>query len=97
MNNPWIQALTRYNNGKTCWCIPRKGSEDHDELLRGIRERNPAASHKKRKPASRRSRRRWSKKHDTAVERIEAAYKAPEGKGSRRRLQRAISAVEKLV
>jgi hypothetical protein len=99
MNNPWIKALKKYNKGKPCWCIPRKGSEDHDELLRGMRERNPAASHKKRKPAPRRSRKplRWSKKHDSAVERLEAAYKAPEGKGSQRRLQRALSAMEKLV
>ena len=107
MKNPCIQALKRYNKGKPCWCIPRKGSEDHNELLRGMRERNPAASHKKRKPAPRKRDRgpagrshkplRWSKKHDTAVERLEAAYKAPEGKGSRRRLQRAISAMEKLV
>ena len=99
MNNPWIKALEHYNKGKPCWCIPRKGSEDHDELLRGMRERNPAASHKKRKPAPRRSRKplRWSKKHDSAVGRLEAAYKASEGNGSRRRLQRALSAMEKLV
>ena len=34
MSKTWIQALKTYNQGKPCWCIPRKGSAGYDEVRR---------------------------------------------------------------
>ena len=33
MARTWLQALTTYNQGKPCWCIPRKGSAGYREVL----------------------------------------------------------------
>lgn len=32
--NAYILALKEFNKGKTMWCIPKKGSEDHKEVTR---------------------------------------------------------------
>ena len=29
----WVDALKKYNEGKTTWCIPRKGTPEHTEVL----------------------------------------------------------------
>jgi hypothetical protein len=29
----WVQALKEWNSGKDKWCIPRKGSREHAEVL----------------------------------------------------------------
>jgi hypothetical protein len=29
----WIEALKKFNVGKGEWCIPRKGSREHKEVL----------------------------------------------------------------
>ncbi len=29
----WIEALKKFNTGKGEWCIPRKGSREHKEVL----------------------------------------------------------------
>ena len=29
----WIEALKKFNAGKGEWCIPRKGSREHKEVL----------------------------------------------------------------
>ena len=32
--NAYILALKEFNKGKSMWCIPKKGSEDHKEVTR---------------------------------------------------------------
>jgi translation initiation factor 2 gamma subunit (eIF-2gamma) len=34
MPNNWVQALKVFNEGKTEWCIPRKGSKEYDDIKR---------------------------------------------------------------
>ena len=29
----WVEALKKFNDGKGAWCIPRKGSREHKEVL----------------------------------------------------------------
>jgi hypothetical protein len=29
----WIEVLKKFNDGKGEWCIPRKGSREHKEVL----------------------------------------------------------------
>ena len=31
--NKWITALKQWNKGKSKWCVPRKGSTSHKEVL----------------------------------------------------------------
>ena len=31
--NKWIVALKRWNEGKDKWCVPRKGSSGHKEVM----------------------------------------------------------------
>lgn len=31
-NNTWIQALREFNKNKDNWCIPRKGTKDHNQV-----------------------------------------------------------------
>lgn len=39
----WVAALKKYNAGKDCWCIPKKGSAGHREVVRLMkREAAPA-------------------------------------------------------
>ena len=37
----WIVALKKFNKGKDCWCIPKKGSSGHQEVLRLMK--NPSS------------------------------------------------------
>ena len=37
----WIVALKKFNKGKDCWCIPKKGSSGYQEVLRLMK--NPSA------------------------------------------------------
>jgi hypothetical protein len=34
MPNNWVQALKVFNEGKSEWCIPRKGSKEYDDIKR---------------------------------------------------------------
>ena len=29
----WIEALKKFNTGKGEWCVPRKGTREHKEVL----------------------------------------------------------------
>ena len=29
----WIQALKKWNSTNTCWCVPRKGTEQYNEVM----------------------------------------------------------------
>jgi hypothetical protein len=29
----WIEALKIYNQSKNMWCIPKKGTEDYNEVI----------------------------------------------------------------
>lgn len=31
--NKWIVALKKWNEGKSKWCVPRKGSSGHKEVM----------------------------------------------------------------
>lgn len=33
VRNPWINALKAYNEDKAVWIIPKKGSDEYDEVL----------------------------------------------------------------
>lgn len=33
MPSAWIDALKKYNEGKGTWCLPKKGSEEHAEVM----------------------------------------------------------------
>ena len=33
-NNVWIQALQEYNKGKNKWCVVRKGTPEHAEVMK---------------------------------------------------------------
>jgi hypothetical protein len=43
----WIQALKAFNQGKTEFCIPKKGSKEYDQV-RGIMKGEPPAGGKKK-------------------------------------------------
>lgn len=34
MPNMWIQALTEYNSKHKHWCVPKKGSKEHQQVMR---------------------------------------------------------------
>jgi len=38
MVNTWITGLKQYNSGKDKWCIPRKGSDDYNKIMGGIKQ-----------------------------------------------------------
>ena len=31
--NKWVSALKKWNEGKSKWCVPRKGSASHKEVM----------------------------------------------------------------
>ena len=31
--NKWVTALKKWNQGKSKWCVPRKGSTSHKEVM----------------------------------------------------------------
>ena len=37
MVNTWITALKQYNVGKDKWCIPKKGSDDYNKIMGGVK------------------------------------------------------------
>ena len=34
MPNPYMDALKKFNEGKTGWCVPRKGTADYQKVMR---------------------------------------------------------------
>ena len=34
MSNVWIQALQEYNKGKNKWCVVKKGTPEHAEVMK---------------------------------------------------------------
>ena len=34
----WIQALKKWNSTNTCWCVPRKGTEQYNEVMALMKE-----------------------------------------------------------
>jgi hypothetical protein len=42
-----MQALKIWNQGKEMWCIPKKGTEEYDEVI-AIMENNPQPRPRKR-------------------------------------------------
>ena len=37
----WIQALKKWNSTNTCWCVPRKGTEQYNEVMAMMKEDTP--------------------------------------------------------
>ena len=37
----WIQALKKWNSTNTCWCVPRKGTEQYNEVMALMKEDTP--------------------------------------------------------
>ena len=33
MPNPYMDALKKFNEGKTGWCVPRKGTADYQKVM----------------------------------------------------------------
>ena len=33
MPNPYMDALKKFNEGKTGWCVPRKGTADYQKVI----------------------------------------------------------------
>ena len=33
MPNPYMDALKKFNEGKTGWCVPRKGTADYAKMM----------------------------------------------------------------
>ena len=33
MPNPYMDALKKFNEGKTGWCVPRKGTADYEKVI----------------------------------------------------------------
>ena len=33
MPNPYMDALKKFNEGKTGWCVPRKGTADYKKVM----------------------------------------------------------------
>ena len=48
MTRTWIQALKVYNQGKPCWCIPRKGSPGYEDVRALMGETAKAPSDKRK-------------------------------------------------
>ena len=44
----WIQSLKEFNQGKTEWCIPKKGSAEHEQV-KAIMKGEPPVQKKKAK------------------------------------------------
>jgi hypothetical protein len=40
----YIEALKKYNEGKDKWCTPHKGTEDHNKILKMMKEKRTSAS-----------------------------------------------------
>lgn len=40
----WVSALKEWNTGKGTWCIPKKGTTEHGEVLAIIERKKRAAS-----------------------------------------------------
>jgi len=40
----YIEALKKYNEGKDKWCTPRKGTEDHQKILKMMKENRSASA-----------------------------------------------------
>ena len=47
MTLTWIQALKKWNSKNTCWCVPRKGTEQYNEVMALMKEDPPKKKVKK--------------------------------------------------
>ncbi len=37
MANEWIKALKKYNQGKSSWCIPKKGTTEYKKVMQTVK------------------------------------------------------------
>jgi hypothetical protein len=50
MPNPWISALKLYNSKKGLWCLPKKGTKEHAEVMKivaKLKSENPKSENEK--------------------------------------------------
>jgi hypothetical protein len=78
MPSTWITALKEWNQGKSTWCIPQKGSSEYNEV-KAIMDRNktPKPKTKKAKPKTKKAKPKTKKATKKLLGFVEAIAQTP--------------------